>query len=121
MLRQPTSINAGSIRRCREYKNTATFGDVGDEGYYEDVANFDAHSSELENARAQEFFNNSVSAFLAMLSSIIFWCIYWMAKALIVAAGIFVIFSFICPHKCIGLFNYLMDQHQVEQIFRDEL
>lgn len=52
-----------------------------------DVCSDEVHyNDELKNVRAQNLFNNPVSAFLATLSSIIFWCIYWLAKALIVVS-----------------------------------
>ncbi|XP_018787022.1 PREDICTED: uncharacterized protein LOC108967855 [Bactrocera latifrons] len=75
----------------------------------------------LKNAAAQNLFNNPVIAFLATLSSIIFWCIYWLAKALIVFAGIFMIITFIFPHKIVGLLNRFMNQENLEQYLKDEL
>ncbi|XP_011188415.1 uncharacterized protein LOC105215921 [Zeugodacus cucurbitae] len=84
----------------------------GDEQHY---------SVKLKNVVAQNLCNNPVSAFLATLSSIVFWCIYWLAKALIVFAGVFMIITFIFPHKFIGLLNRFMDKTNVEQYFKDEL
>ncbi|XP_053961337.1 uncharacterized protein LOC129247449 [Anastrepha obliqua] len=119
MLRQPNApMDATGVGRRRKRNNLVEFE-------YERVDdNSDAdddHGDVLKNMRAQNFFNNPLSAFLATLSSIVFWCIYWMAKALIAIAGIFIIIAFICPHKCIELFNHFMDQHKLEEKFREEL
>ncbi|XP_029405657.2 uncharacterized protein LOC115066088 [Bactrocera dorsalis] len=75
----------------------------------------------LKRAEAENLFKNPVMAFLATSSSIIFWCIHWLAKALIVFAGIFMIITFIFPHKIIGLLNRFLDRQNVEQYFKDEL
>ncbi|XP_050318774.1 uncharacterized protein LOC126752193 isoform X2 [Bactrocera neohumeralis] len=101
-------------RKCNKLveSENESVDEFSDEEHYNDV---------LKTAGAQNLFNNPVMAFLATLSSIIFWCIYWLAKALIVFAGIFMIITFIFPHKIVGLLNRFLDQQKVEQYFKDEL